>query len=125
MACVPRVRRGVIVGKLIVGRAAHDGAVQCRDRPACQHAAERARREHVTLLGDGVVSPNDRNPTASRARPIDVGNLYRRAFVDEEPRQMRADVARALHDHTATTQVGRSERDLAGRARFRAIHRTQ
>ena len=98
------------VGELVVGGATHRAALQPRDRLLVQHAAQRARREDVAVL---LECPLDREPRGSDlphqhvdAFAVHVRHRNASPRFDEEAREVRADMADAVHDNPLPGERG-------------------
>ena len=97
-------------GELVVGGAGDDAAAQPLDDVGVDHAAGRARREHVALGADHVVGRDRRCRRSSRAASTSETSTSAPALGQVRGEQ-RADRAHALDEHAHA---------VAGRCRARA-----
>ena len=101
-------------GELVVGGAAHRAALQARDAVEIDHRTERARREDVALevergvgLADGGAQLRRQRLGPSRRA---IGQGQHGAVSGDEPREVRADMADAVHDDAQALERRASRR---------------
>ncbi len=96
------------VEQLVVGRPGHHPAAQRVDRLGPDHRTERARREHVALLGVHALGCAGRRAERHERRHpvgVDVRDVTTRARVQQVADEAGPDVARALHGHADAGHV--------------------
>ena len=101
----------------LLAAPAIDAAVQLGHGVVVEHAAERARGEHVDLGGErGVrVGPAGAQLVRERALAlVEVGDHELGPGLGEQPRELAADAAEPDHRDAAAGQRGRAEGALAG-----------